>query len=1029
MVIGSECDAAPRLGFTADLAVRLCSALHRFGGWEPTSSSGRPLLDPTIAELKSAIREAFAAAADQQATLLISFIGHGVAVADRYFYLLAKDSPRDLPDSETAYNLGPALLERLAAVHLDGLVVLVDACEAGIGARAAHSWIDLLNPVAGRMEFLVAADTGSAYDGCFTRTMLDVFDRGLPQHGANLLPADLRSSIAARCRRQIPRQLSSAVGGDAGLWLVPNVARRNDAVRGSPAAGLVDQLTNGLATTPALRAGVADVFNADKQRLRVVTGSAGCGKSTLLAVLIRPGLLDGAPFTSEYVTAAVFLDISSTIENVVAELTSQLRRRVAGFADIGADPDEFGSAELDLVERAVLGPLSRVEPLFGRITIVVDGLDQPEPGTRELLVDAIARATTRRDLAHVGVIVGVRQGAGPGESPRLGHQHRTTLLSPTASEIVEVLRESTPAAASVPYTPVWIERTEMLLRQTTAGGWLLARLLIELTDIDRIATQGAISIDNLVTQRIREAVRAAGANSVRAIVAIAGLIAAAGTGPVLPLEILAAALRVLGITLRTPRIRDLVVELGVLVSRGNPGTDEETFGLVHEDFVAPMQTEQENQGLSVATAHHALARAIDHHTTDITMKYARSSAVRHYLANKESAAAISFLERHETPRAADNRDLWATWLASFTAQIGWDHPDTLIARHRLAYWRGESGDPHTAVTELEALLAARIQRGGPLHPETLNTRFDLARWHGHRGDIRGAIAEFERLLADQLRVLGADHPATLSTRHNIARWRGKNGESATAARLFDQIRIDRVRVLGPDHPDVLATRQNIARWQADSGDVRTAIAVLEALLQDRIRVLGPDHSQTLATRYHLARCRGLGGDVTGAVDDAERLLLEQLRVLGSDHLDTLATRHHIARWRGEGGDRERAIAELTALLADMIRVLGRNHPHTLITRQLVVRWTVRSNDPTAARVQFDELLMDHLRVLGPDHPETLAVRRHFAHWLGMQGDPVLAMTDLQQLLDHQRRVLGHDHPETRATRNELTFWHRRLPRE
>ncbi|WP_280409805.1 tetratricopeptide repeat protein [Nocardia brasiliensis] len=1028
-MIGSECDAAPPLGFTDDLAVRLCSALHRLGGWEPTPSSGRPLLDPTVAELKSAIREAFAVAADQQATLLISFIGHGVAVADRNFYLLAKDSPRDLPDSESAYNLGPALLERLAAVHLDGLVVLVDACEAGIGARAAHSWINLLNPVAGRMELLVAADTGSAYDGCFTRTILDVFDRGLPQHGANLLPADLRSSIAARCHRQIPRQLSSAVGGDAGLWLVPNAARRNDAVRGRPAAGLVDQLTDGLAITPELRAGVADVFNADEQRLRVVTGPAGCGKSTLLSVLIRPGLLDGVPFTSEYVTAAVFLDISSTIETVVAELTSQLRRRVANFADTWADSNEFQTAELDLVERAVLRPLSRVEPLFGRITIVVDGLDQPESGTRALLVDAIARATTRRDLAHVGVIVGVRQGAGPSESPRLGHQHRTTLQPPTASEIVEVVRASTLVEASVSYMPVWIERTENLLRQTTAGGWLLARLLIELTNTDRIAMQGAIRLDSLVAQRIRVAVRAAGSNSERAIVAIAGLIAAAGTGPVLPLEILTTALRILGITLRTPRIRDLVVELGVLISRGNPGTDEETFGLVHEDFVAPVQTEQENRGLSVAAVHRALARAIDHRTTDITMEYARSSAVRHYLANKESAAALSFLEQHETPRAADNRDLWATWLASFTAQIGWDHPDTLIARHRLAYWRGESGDPHTAVTELETVLAARIRRGGPLHPETLDTRFDLARWRGHRGDIRGAIAEFERLLADQLRVFGADHPATLSTRHSVARWRGKNGEPATAARLFEQILLDRVRVLGPDHPDVLATRQNIARWHADSGDVRAALAVLEALLQDRIRVLGPDHSQTLATRYHLARCRGLCGDITRAVDDAERLLLEQLRVLGSDHLDTLATRHHIALWRGEGGDRERAVAELTALLADMMRELGRNHPHTLITRQLLVRWTVRGNDPVAVRIQFDELLRDHLEVLGPDHPETLAVRRHIAHWLGMQGEPVPAMTELQQLLDHQLRVLGHDHPETRSTRNELTSWRRRLSRE
>jgi len=62
---------------------------------------------------------------------------------------------------------------------------------------------------------------------------------------------------------------------------------------------------------------------------------------------------------------------------------------------------------------------------------------------------------------------------------------------------------------------------------------------------------------------------------------------------------------------------------------------------------------------------------------------------------------------------------------------------------------------------------------GADHPDTLSARHNVAYWRGAAGDPAGAVAAFQELLADRLRVLGADHPDTLITRRNLAYWRGQ----------------------------------------------------------------------------------------------------------------------------------------------------------------------------------------------------------------------------------------------------------------
>jgi hypothetical protein len=71
---------------------------------------------------------------------------------------------------------------------------------------------------------------------------------------------------------------------------------------------------------------------------------------------------------------------------------------------------------------------------------------------------------------------------------------------------------------------------------------------------------------------------------------------------------------------------------------------------------------------------------------------------------------------------------------------GPEHPDTLTARHNLAWWTGEAGDPAGARDQLAVLLPIRERVSGPEHPATLTTRRNLGYWSKKAdGDVEGGV--------------------------------------------------------------------------------------------------------------------------------------------------------------------------------------------------------------------------------------------------------------------------------------------------
>src|SRR5262249_37048850 len=156
--IGSQCASLPELSFLPDVAIKLYEAMTdpERGACQPALDPSGLVIDPTVDAAKVAIEAAFERAANDGATLLLAFIGHGEQVSeDGDFYFLPIDAglpPRD----RTALHLVNEVKGLRRQYETDGLVVLVDTCYSGTGAIAAGKAWPSMTLGELRFEFLAA---------------------------------------------------------------------------------------------------------------------------------------------------------------------------------------------------------------------------------------------------------------------------------------------------------------------------------------------------------------------------------------------------------------------------------------------------------------------------------------------------------------------------------------------------------------------------------------------------------------------------------------------------------------------------------------------------------------------------------------------------------------------------------------------------------------------------------------------------------------------------------------------------------
>src|SRR5215475_6443853 len=228
LVVASQCALFGELDGLPAAAGSLYGVLTdpRLGGCAPALPGAAGLvLDPTLEDLQQVLGGAFTAADEDGATLVLALIGHGVAMGED-FYFLPLDAA-GVGDSRRDLHLSLVLKEQLRSRrNVDGLVVLLDTCHAGVGAQqAAERWAGLgLGAGTRRYELLAATDSREAFGAAFTRALVDLLRAGRSTAGVTLDSNDLAEPLLARCAAQRPQRMTHDGGGfreigDPGLFL------------------------------------------------------------------------------------------------------------------------------------------------------------------------------------------------------------------------------------------------------------------------------------------------------------------------------------------------------------------------------------------------------------------------------------------------------------------------------------------------------------------------------------------------------------------------------------------------------------------------------------------------------------------------------------------------------------------------------------------------------------------------------------------------------------------------------------------
>ena len=629
LVVGSQCQSLPPpLSFLRQTAVDLHAVLTdpELGGCTDAVPGG-PLIDPKVAEAKSAIKEAFRVASEEEAMLILAFIGHGT-YAGRDFYLLPRDGV-DPPDSDTGVQL-VQLVKEQHRLHpaLDGLVVLIDTCFSGVAAQAAAtSWVSELEGNL-RFEVLTAAADRPAYDGCFTQQLVACLRKGLDGiPGEYLRIEHVQEVIQGFCPHQKPQH--PTYNAEKGLYLAKNIVHARGSVgpswAGTVAAETIERLTAWFQPTPVLHEVVA---RSQEGRYVAVVGLAGTGKSALAAALARPEVTAGT-VPSDFVQAVAFLSDGTLTPEVASTLSDQFARSVPGFATTRTRFHQaLSEGERRQLEPLQLNVLSPLRWLGGGdpIRVVIDGLDRVATASTTAVQDALNALVTDPGLSRIRLVMTSR--------PNTARPSGATEVQ--FDVVADADIRSYLTRRQVP------ESLHGAIAVRARGNWLIARLLA-----DQAQKSPGIAPESLPSDLAglyAYDLHRAGAGTTERwrgdLRPVLGALAAAGVGPILPLKLLCAASARLGGPDRPARVRDRLVDLKGLVVRARPGTDDEHVGLFHQTFADYLlDTASEPFGIDPQEPHRALAEAIAelapakaHDPADPLHRYAAAREAEHLSA-------------------------------------------------------------------------------------------------------------------------------------------------------------------------------------------------------------------------------------------------------------------------------------------------------------------------------------------------------------------------------------------------------------
>lgn len=1019
LVIGSTCDVFPvnPLDSVGADTENLFDALTDDARGGCQFENSMLLLHPTMTTMAQAIKSAVHRAAQDRASLVLTFLGHaalaGTDHTAKSLYLLPRDGS-ETPDSDTGYELGRRLTELLGsseAYGLDGLLVMLDVCHGGVGllncaqdaaAVAAESNV--------RLEMLAAVFDQVARHGCFTKTLTHAIQTGIPALSSDFITTvEAADWVAEQCTNaEEPLRFAMArgrrVASDPSLWIAKNPGAFNTwSLAGTHAGGLAVELTRTYQPTDVVSQALTTI---EGSFVTFLQGPAGAGKSALVGALSRPNT---APklIPSAYLAATAFGALTATIEDLATELHRQLmqqqafrdasQRYVAGF--------EY-QRELQIqpqLQRLVLGPLTHVcLEETDRMRIAIDSIDLFAPSSRDEILRAVTRCVASRPTEwQVRFLITHREDLPTGQ------------LDPEAGSVVMQLEPPGKTQIRRFLSSRGLQETAVALVAENAQSWLDVIVLYEALDsveTDHLAEAGRL--DQLYDIVLGPVIADPEARSLITV------LATSVAGPVMPWSVLIGVSSIIGGPTEPGVVGNIVTEFGRWVARSKPGTPDERLGICHESLLNWFLRQEEiRSGLDVARD--AVLEHLQAATEEAARQYRRDFEAEHLWQRRCYSDAVELVGSQCGSKPVDNIALIRKWVDRAETTLPVDDPAALQLRSELARWTGRSGALGEAITLCEEVIRGRTGTLGADHPSTLRSRLMLTSFLGRAGDSSAALRMSKHAHALCKQVFGPDEPISMEAETEVARWTGECGAWEDCLKYHQAVFARREQVLGADHRDTHKSRGNIAHVLGRLGKKADAASAYAALAEDESRLYGPNDPDVLNARLCEVRWRGASGDRGTAVRLAFELIPVNSEVFGPDDPKTLNTWTYFAEHKAGCGHLQEAIQAYNYVIPRLQRVLEPTAPQTLYARVNRASAVARGGDLDTAIAEIEAAVREYAELLGPDHAAVLFAREGLAYWTAASGAVAQAILLFKLLIEDRERILGPNELGTRRNKKYL----------
>jgi hypothetical protein len=200
------------------------------------------------------------------------------------------------------------------------------------------------------------------------------------------------------------------------------------------------------------------------------------------------------------------------------------------------------------------------------------------------------------------------------------------------------------------------------------------------------------------------------------------LLAAGGAAPIMPLRLLASALKELGHEIPVVRVRDLIVAASGLLVRAHPGTFQECVGLIHRTLEQHLKASSQ---FDILGAHKAMLQVLGHVSPEDApdfIRYPPVATAEHLWAVGRWADALEFVRDFLSDNAVDNLGILTPWFNRAQSALGGEDAETLRLGAAVAFWAMRSGDLVHARSLYAELLPKFTKVFGSNNHETLQLR-------------------------------------------------------------------------------------------------------------------------------------------------------------------------------------------------------------------------------------------------------------------------------------------------------------------